>query len=40
MFLADVFDPEVVDNEGKPNWAPLVFSQAGSGLALGVAMLL
>ncbi len=40
MLLANVFDPEVVNNKGKPNWVPLVFPQAGSGLALGVAMLL
>ncbi len=40
MLLANVFDSEVINNEGKPNRAPLVFPQAGSGLALGVAVLL
>ncbi len=40
MLLADVFDPKVVDDEEKPNRVPLMFPQAGSGLALGVAMLL
>ncbi len=40
MLLADVLDTEVIDDKGKPNPVPLVFPQDGSGLALGVAMLL
>ncbi len=32
MLLANVFDLKVVDDEGKPNRAPLVFPQAGCGL--------
>jgi hypothetical protein len=34
MFLADVFYSKIVDDEGENDWLPLVFPQAGRGLAL------
>jgi hypothetical protein len=40
MFLANIFNPEVVNDKGERDWSPLVCPQAGHGLALRVAMFL
>jgi hypothetical protein len=40
VFLANVFNPEVVDDKGECDWSPLVCPKARRGLALRVAMFL
>ena len=40
MLLANVLNPEVVDDEGETDWAGFVRPQAWCGFALVVAVLL